>query len=175
MPTRPEQQRQTGSTQRAARRCGRLVSGQRMTSDRRRQLSSSAEGSIAVDSLCGGGARTAAGLTLLLSTLTAGHLALIPAANSIVLLAVALLLAGAVIAPTEATLYSMVDNVAPAGTITEAFALLANAMGLAAPLEPSAQESSPTAPARWRCSLASCVRARSAFHLRRQTSRSQTW
>jgi hypothetical protein len=41
-----------------------------------------------------------------------------------------LLVAGAAIAPTEATLYAMVDNAAPDGTITEAFAWLATAMAV---------------------------------------------
>jgi len=41
-----------------------------------------------------------------------------------------LLVAGAAIAPTEATLYAMVDRAAPDGTITEAFAWLATAMAI---------------------------------------------
>jgi MFS family permease len=41
-----------------------------------------------------------------------------------------LLVAGAAIAPTEATIYAMVDDAAPAGTITEAFAWLATAMAV---------------------------------------------
>ena len=41
-----------------------------------------------------------------------------------------LLVAGAAIAPTEASLYAMVDNAAPDGTITEAFAWLATAMAV---------------------------------------------
>ena len=78
----------------------------------------------------GGGARTAAGLALVLGALTAGHLALIPAAGSVVTLGGALLLAGATISPTEATSYAMVDHAAPAATITEAFAWLATAMAV---------------------------------------------
>jgi predicted MFS family arabinose efflux permease len=78
----------------------------------------------------GGGARTAAGLALVLAALTAGHLALIPAAGSVVALGGVLLLAGGTIAPTEATIYAMVDHAAPAGTITEAFAWLATAMAV---------------------------------------------
>jgi predicted MFS family arabinose efflux permease len=78
----------------------------------------------------GGGARSAAGLALLLGALTAGHLALIPAAGSGVALGAVLLLAGAAIAPTEATVYAMVDHAAPAGTMTEAFAWLATAMAV---------------------------------------------
>jgi MFS family permease len=78
----------------------------------------------------GGGARTAAGLTLVLGALTAGHLALIPAAGSVAALGGVLLLAGATIAPTEATIYAMVDHAAPAATMTEAFAWLATAMAV---------------------------------------------
>jgi predicted MFS family arabinose efflux permease len=78
----------------------------------------------------GGGARTATGLALLLGTITAGHLALIPAEGSILALAAVLLFAGAAIAPTEATIYAMVDDAAPAGTMTEAFAWLATAMAV---------------------------------------------
>ena len=75
----------------------------------------------------GGGARTAGGLALVLGALTAGHLALIAAGGSVLALGAVLFLAGATIAPTEGTLYAMVDNAAPAGTITEAFAWLATA------------------------------------------------
>jgi predicted MFS family arabinose efflux permease len=78
----------------------------------------------------GGGARTAAGLALVLGALTAGHLALIPAAGSVVALGGVLLLAGATIAPTEATIYAMVDRATPAATMTEAFAWLATAMAV---------------------------------------------
>jgi predicted MFS family arabinose efflux permease len=78
----------------------------------------------------GGGARTAAGLALVLGALTAGHLALIPAAGSVVALGGVLLIAGAAIAPTEATIYAMVDRATPAATMTEAFAWLATAMAV---------------------------------------------
>ena len=78
----------------------------------------------------GGGARTAAGLALVLGALTAGHLALIPAAGSVAVLGVVLLLAGATIAPTEATIYAMVDHATSAATVTEAFAWLATAMAV---------------------------------------------
>ncbi len=78
----------------------------------------------------GGGAGSGAGLALLLGALTAGHLALIPADGSVLALGAVLLLAGAAIAPTEATVYAMVDRAAPAGTITEAFAWLATAMAV---------------------------------------------
>jgi len=78
----------------------------------------------------GGGARTAAGLAVVLGALTAGHLALIPAAGSVVALGGVLLIAGAAIAPTEATIYAMVDRATPAATMTEAFAWLATAMAV---------------------------------------------
>jgi predicted MFS family arabinose efflux permease len=78
----------------------------------------------------GGGARTAAGLALLQAALAAGHLALIPAAGSLVALGGVLLLAGTTIAPTEASIYAMVDHAAPAATMTEAFAWLATAMAV---------------------------------------------
>jgi predicted MFS family arabinose efflux permease len=76
----------------------------------------------------GGGARTSAGVALVLCALTAGSLALIPAAGSMLALGGVLVLAGVAIAPTEAALYAMVDAAAPAGTMTEAFAWLATAM-----------------------------------------------
>jgi predicted MFS family arabinose efflux permease len=41
-----------------------------------------------------------------------------------------LVLAGATIAPTEASIYAMVDQVAPAATVTEAFAWLATAIAV---------------------------------------------
>jgi hypothetical protein len=66
----------------------------------------------------------------LLGALTAGHLALIPAAESVVALGGVLLAAGAAIAPTEATIYAMVDHATPAATMTEAFAWLATAMAV---------------------------------------------
>ena len=78
----------------------------------------------------GGGATGATGLALLLGALTAGHLALIPADESVLSLGAMLLFAGATIAPTEATVYAMVDRAAPAGTLTEAFAWLATAMAV---------------------------------------------
>ncbi len=78
----------------------------------------------------GGGARTSAGVALVLCALTAGALALIPAAGSMLALGGVLVLAGATISPTEAGVYAMVDAAAPAGTITEAFAWLATAMAV---------------------------------------------
>jgi MFS family permease len=75
----------------------------------------------------GGGARTGAGRALVLGVLTVGHLALTAAAGSVVGLAIVLGLAGTMIAPTFATVYAMVDDAAPAGTVTEAFAWLSTA------------------------------------------------
>jgi predicted MFS family arabinose efflux permease len=78
----------------------------------------------------GGGAHTATGLTLVLAALAAAHLLLVPAAGSLVALSAVLLVAGATIAPTCATVYAMVDDAAPAGTVTEAFAWLTTAMSV---------------------------------------------
>ena len=80
----------------------------------------------------GGGAHTPTGLALVLGALTAGHLLLIPAAGSAVALGAVLLVAGAAIAPTYASVYAMVDAVAATGTITEAFAWLTTATALGA-------------------------------------------
>ena len=66
----------------------------------------------------------------MLLALAVGHLALVPVAGSLVGLGVVLLIAGAAIAPTFATVYAMVDHAAPAGTVTEAFAWLATAMAI---------------------------------------------
>ena len=81
-----------------------------------------------------GGARTGAGVALVLCVLTAGSLALIPAAGSMLALGAVLVLAGTAISPTEAALYAMVDTAAPEGTMTEAFAWLAAAMEVGASL-----------------------------------------
>ena len=78
----------------------------------------------------GGGARTAAGLVAMLAALAAGHLALIPAQTSVAALGAVLFLAGAAISPTEAGINAMVDDAAPAGTVTEAFAWLGTAMAV---------------------------------------------
>jgi MFS family permease len=73
-----------------------------------------------------------AGLALVLVALTVGHLALTAAAPSVVAMAAVLLVAGAAIAPTYAAVYSMVDDAAPAGTVTEAFAWLGTAIAIGA-------------------------------------------
>jgi MFS family permease len=82
----------------------------------------------------GGGAGTAAGLALVLAALAAGHLALIPASGGILSLGLVLLLAGAAIAPAQASVFAMVDHAAPPGTTTEAFGWLASAMAVGSAL-----------------------------------------
>jgi MFS family permease len=79
-----------------------------------------------------GGADGAVGLVVVLGLLTAGHLALVPAAGSVLALGAVLLVAGAAIAPTYAAVYAMVDHAAPEGTVTEAFAWLATAIAIGA-------------------------------------------
>ena len=78
----------------------------------------------------GGGARTTAGLALLIAALTVGHVLLIPAEGSVLALGIMLIFAGFAVAPTEATLYGMVGYAAAEGTVTEAFAWLATAMAV---------------------------------------------
>ncbi len=78
----------------------------------------------------GGGAGSPAGLALVLLFLAAGHLALVAATGSIAVLAVLLFVAGMGIAPTFASVYAMVDRVAEAGTVTEAFAWLTTAVAV---------------------------------------------
>jgi MFS family permease len=70
-------------------------------------------------------------LVPLLIGLGLGHLALC-AAGSVLALAAVLLLAGATIAPTYATVFGLVDGAAPAGTVTEAFAWLNTAVAVGA-------------------------------------------
>jgi MFS family permease len=71
-------------------------------------------------------------LALLLVALAAGHLALAAAAGNLVALAIVLTVAGASIAPTYAAVYALVERVAPAGTVTEAFAWLNTAAAIGA-------------------------------------------
>jgi MFS family permease len=78
----------------------------------------------------GGGARSGAGLALLVAALGCGHAALAATASSFVALALAIVLAGTFIAPTCATAYAMVDEAAPHGTVTEAFAWMATAVAI---------------------------------------------
>jgi MFS family permease len=90
-------------------------------------------GGIAATRL-GGGAQRGKGLTLLLGALALGHGALIVTTGSVLAIAAVILLAGATIAPTVASIYGMVDRAAPAGTRTEAFSwlLTASSTGAAA-------------------------------------------
>jgi hypothetical protein len=78
----------------------------------------------------GGGARGGAGLALILTALAGTHLALAVVANNRVGLVVGLAFAGAAIAPTLATVYTMVEHAAPTGTLTEAFAWLSTASAI---------------------------------------------
>jgi MFS family permease len=80
----------------------------------------------------GGSARNVGGLSLLLTALTVGHLCLAAVARSTTGMALVLLLAGATIAPTEASLYAMVDHVVPAGALTESFSWLTTAAAVGA-------------------------------------------
>lgn len=82
----------------------------------------------------GGGAQRGKGLKTLLSALALGHAALILTTGSLLAIAAVILLAGATIAPTVASIYGMVDRAAPAGTRTEAFSwlLTASSTGAAA-------------------------------------------
>jgi MFS family permease len=75
----------------------------------------------------GGGARDARGLIPLLVALAIAHGALILTTGSLVGAAIVITLAGATIAPTASSVYSMVDAAAPAGTRTEAYSWLLTA------------------------------------------------
>jgi MFS family permease len=84
-----------------------------------------------VGSLAGGMVAARVGnarLAWLLAALAIAHLALAAAAGSLVVLALLLCLAGATIAPTYASVYALVERLAPAGTVTEAFAWLGTAV-----------------------------------------------
>lgn len=70
----------------------------------------------------------------MLAALTLGHLGLALVSGSTAGLGLVLLAAGAAIAPTYATVYAMIDDVAPAGTLTEASAWLATAVAVGAAL-----------------------------------------
>lgn len=75
----------------------------------------------------GGGARRSGGLTFLLAGLALGHGALALTTGSVPALGAVILLAGATIAPTYATVYAIAGSAAPAGATTEAFAWLLTA------------------------------------------------
>ena len=106
-------------------------------------------GGIAATRL-GGSARRSGGVILLLTALAVVHGALMFATGSVLAIAAVILLAGATIAPTAASLYAMVDRFAPAGTHTEAFSwvetagLTGAALG-AAVAGPLVQSAGPTA------------------------------
>jgi predicted MFS family arabinose efflux permease len=72
----------------------------------------------------GGGARDARGLIPLLGALAIAHGALILTTGSVVAIGVVIAVAGATIAPSESSIYAMVDACAPAGTQTEAYSWL---------------------------------------------------
>jgi len=90
-------------------------------------------GGIAATRL-GGGAQHSSGLGLLVAALALGHGALIATTHSMFAIGAVILLAGATIAPTVASIYAMVDKVAPAGTRTEAFSWLVTASSTGAAL-----------------------------------------
>ncbi|MFZ0388531.1 MAG: MFS transporter [Solirubrobacteraceae bacterium] len=75
----------------------------------------------------GGGAKSAPGLVALILVLAVTHGALLLGIDSLPVMGVIILLAGATIAPTASSLYALVDRTAPAGTHTEAFSWLAAA------------------------------------------------
>jgi predicted MFS family arabinose efflux permease len=83
-------------------------------------------GGIAATRL-GGGAQHGNGLKTLLTVLAVGHAALTVTTGSVLAIAAVILLAGATIAPTVASIYGMVDRAAPAATRTEAFSWLLSA------------------------------------------------
>ena len=85
-----------------------------------------------VASRLGGGARSGRGLALILTALAGGHLALGLLLGHAVALACGLFVAGATIAPTYATVYDMVGEVAPGDSVTEAFAWLSTAVAVGA-------------------------------------------
>ncbi|HKF32564.1 MAG TPA: MFS transporter, partial [Jatrophihabitantaceae bacterium] len=72
----------------------------------------------------GGGAQRGSGLRTLLGALALRHAALAVTTSSVLAIAAVILLAGATIAPTVASIYGMVDRAAPAGARTEAFSWL---------------------------------------------------
>jgi MFS family permease len=82
----------------------------------------------------GGGAKTVPGLVALILALAVTHGALLLGTESLPVMGVIIVLAGATIAPTGASLYALVDRAAPAGTQTEAFSWLAAAASTGAAL-----------------------------------------
>ena len=82
----------------------------------------------------GGGAKSAPGLVALILALAVTHGALLLGTESLPVMGAIIVLAGATIAPTAASLYALVDHAAPAGTQTEAFSWLAAAASSGAAL-----------------------------------------
>jgi predicted MFS family arabinose efflux permease len=82
----------------------------------------------------GGGAKTVRGLVALVATLAVTHGALLLGTGSLAALGFIILLAGASIAPTAASVYALVDRTAPAGSRTEAFSWVATASSAGAAL-----------------------------------------
>jgi MFS family permease len=98
----------------------------------------------------GGGAKTVPGLVALILALAITHGALLLGTDSLPVMGAIILLAGATIAPTAASLYALVDRTAPTGTQTEAFSWLAAAGSTGAALGAAAagvlaQSAGPTA------------------------------
>jgi MFS family permease len=78
----------------------------------------------------GGGAGGGRAFAALLALLGLGHAALGAATGSLIALGVVITAAGTMIAPILTTAYAMVDEAAPAGTVTEAFTWLATASAI---------------------------------------------
>jgi MFS family permease len=92
-------------------------------------------GGIAATRMSGASTRARGGVVLvLLTALALTHGALTFTTGSVVALGAVILLAGATIAPTFATIYAMVGEAAPAGTETEAFSWLLTAASSGAAL-----------------------------------------
>jgi hypothetical protein len=80
----------------------------------------------------GGGARGPAGLAVVLVALAVGHMVLALGTGSVAVLAGLLVVAGAAIAPTYASVHAMVERAAPVGAVTEAFSWLQTATAVGA-------------------------------------------
>jgi predicted MFS family arabinose efflux permease len=78
----------------------------------------------------GGGATNGRALAVLLALLGLGHAALGTTTGSLIALGLVITAAGTMIAPILTSAYAMVDDAAPAGTVTEAFAWLATASAI---------------------------------------------
>ena len=77
-----------------------------------------------------GGSRDGRDLPWILAALAVGHLALAAAAGNGYVLGAGLFFAGAAIAPAYASLYAIVDRVAPEATLTEAFTWMDTAVAI---------------------------------------------